>query len=188
MSSYNLTSEELLLVYLTLLARDEESHPEYFVQWFEHGGKNRLRDLFNSLKEKGVILKSYNPESYIPNEIEFNSRFLKFWTKYSGELGRELFEAYPPFININGRYVPLRDISKKFNSVDDFAFYYATKIGHNIDTHKEVMEILEWAKSNDLLNFGILNFVVSEQWKALKELRDNPEMIPTANSICTIDE
>ena len=50
------------------------------------------------------------------------------------------------------------------------------------------MEILEWAKSNDLLNFGILNFVVSEQWKALKELRDNPEMIPTANNICTIDE
>lgn len=32
MSTYNLTSEELLLVYLTFLARDEENHAEYFTK------------------------------------------------------------------------------------------------------------------------------------------------------------
>lgn len=32
MSDYHLTADELLLVYLTLLARDEEGHPEYFKQ------------------------------------------------------------------------------------------------------------------------------------------------------------
>ena len=53
--SYNLTFDEFYLVYLTFLARDEENHPEYFVKWFSNGGKSRLKDLFNSLKEKGII-------------------------------------------------------------------------------------------------------------------------------------
>ena len=77
MITYKLTADELLLIYLTFLARDEEGHPEYFTQWFNNGGQNKLRDLFNSLKEKGVILKSYNPEKYIPNDIEFNKNFLR---------------------------------------------------------------------------------------------------------------
>ena len=28
-------------------------------------------------EKKGIIKKNYNPESYIPNEIEFNKTFLK---------------------------------------------------------------------------------------------------------------
>lgn len=78
MASYKLTESELMLVYLTFLAQDEqEGHTEYFVKWLSNGGQERLRSLFESLKEKGIIKKSYNPESYIPNEIEFNKTFLK---------------------------------------------------------------------------------------------------------------
>lgn len=185
MTTYSLSADELLLVYLTLLARDEEGHPEYFTQWFQNGGQPKLRDLFNSLKEKGIILKSYNPNSYIPNEIEFNKHFTKSWNKNSGEMGRELFNEYPPFLNIQGKYVPLRDISKKFSSLDDFFFFYGNQIGNNPDKHKEVMEIMRWSRDNGFLNFGILNFVVSHQWEALKELKDNPEIILTAINICT---
>lgn len=75
--SYNLTASELLLVYLTFLARDEENHPEYFVKWFNNGGQSQLKDLFNSLKDKGIIHKNYNPKVYNPNDIEFNKTFLK---------------------------------------------------------------------------------------------------------------
>lgn len=32
MATYNLTAEELLLIYLTFLARDEENHAEYFTR------------------------------------------------------------------------------------------------------------------------------------------------------------
>lgn len=75
--TYNLTADELLLVYLTFLAQDEENHPEYFSKWFQNGGKEKLKELFESLKEKGIIHKNYNPQSYIPNDIEFNKNFLK---------------------------------------------------------------------------------------------------------------
>lgn len=182
MSAYNLTADELLLIYITLLARDEEGNATYFSQWFNNGGRERLRDLFSSLKEKGVILKSYNPESYIPNDIEFNKNFLKKWYKFSGEMGQELLNAYPSFLNIQGKYVPLKDVSKRFASLDDFFNFYATQIGSNPEKHKEVMGILNWAKENNLLNFGILNFVISNQWNNLKELRDNPEMVRTTTT------
>ena len=75
--SYNLTFDEFYLIYLTFLARDEENHPEYFVKWFSNGGKGRLKDLFNSLKEKGIIHKNYNPEVYNPNDIEFNKNYFE---------------------------------------------------------------------------------------------------------------
>lgn len=61
-----------LVVYLTFLARDEEGHPEYFSKWFSNGGASKLRDIFNSLKNKGLIKKDYNPTEYNPNEIDFN--------------------------------------------------------------------------------------------------------------------
>jgi hypothetical protein len=66
-------------------------------------------------------------------------------------------------MNINGKYAPLKDISKRFASLDDFYFFYSSQIGHNPAKHKEVMDILDWAKLNNHLNFGILNFVISNQ-------------------------
>lgn len=49
-TQYNLTGDELLLIYLTLCAQD--GHPEYFAKWFNGGGQAKLKDLFISLKEK----------------------------------------------------------------------------------------------------------------------------------------
>lgn len=97
-------------------------------------------------------------------------------------MGRELFTTYPTFVNINGKLAPLRDISKRFSSIDEFAFFYSTEIGHNPEKHKEVMEILKWAKDKNQISFGIINFVISHQWEALKELRDNPETVTQATT------
>lgn len=174
--SNNLTADELLLVYLTFLATDEENNEKYFRKWYENGGSLKLKSLFNSLKEKGIILKNYNPESYIPNEIEFNNHFIKRWLKNSGELGQELFEAYPPFMYLNGKYVPIKNISKKWNSLDEFYFFYGMQIGHNPDKHKEVMDILKWAIDNDKISFGICSFVIDHQWETLKKLKDDPSI------------
>lgn len=173
--TYDLTSDELLLIYLTFLARDEEGHPEYFAKWFSNGGNNKLRSLFESLKQKGFIHKDYNTNTYDPNEIPFNKNFIKSWLKNSGEMGQELFDAYPSWGQINNKTIPLKNIAKKFNTLDEFFFAYSSAIKHNPETHKEVMEILNWAKENGKITSGILDFVISQQWIALKQLRDNPQ-------------
>ena len=172
MATYDLTAEELLLIYLTFLARDEENHAEYFTRWFSNGGCNRLRDLFNSLKEKGLIHKNYNPETYNPNDIEFNKNFIKSWIKNSGQLGKELFEEYPSFITINNRSVSLKNISKKFYSLDEYFFYYSVAIGHSIEKHKEVLELLKWGKETGKIHYSCLEFVASRKWEELKLLKE----------------
>ena len=39
MATYQLTADELLLIYLTFLARDEEGHPEYLIMEDKIGWK-----------------------------------------------------------------------------------------------------------------------------------------------------
>lgn len=182
MATYHLTADELLLIYITLLARDEECGAEYFETWYCNGGQDVLRSIVNSLQKKGIILKSYNANIYNPNEVEFNKNFLKIWFKSSCIMGEELFTKYPSWLNINGKLTSLKNIATRFASLDDFFCFYATQINNNPEKHKEVMEILDWAKENNKISFGILNFVVSRQWDALKELRDNPEMGETATT------
>lgn len=173
--TYRLTADELLLIYLTFLARDEEGHPEYFQKWFQHGGNAQLRNLFNSLKEKGIILKNYETDTYDPNEVPFNKIFLKTFVKNSGKMGQELFDAYPPFLNLQGKLVSLRNIAKHYSTLEEFFFAYSLTIKHNPETHKQIMEILEWAKENDLINFGICEFIASHKWIELQYLKDHPQ-------------
>lgn len=185
--TYNISADELLLVYLTFLARDEEGHPEFFAKWFQNGGASKLRNLFESLKSKGLIHKDYNPDLYNPNEIDFNKNFLKSWIKNSGEMGQELFDAYPPFVSSNGKLLPLKNIAKKFNTLDEFFFAYSSAIKHNPTKHKEVMELLEWGKNNNQINYGILEFVISQKWTELKYLKDNGLNANLATDILTDD-
>lgn len=175
MISFNLSADELLLVYLTFLAQEEEDHPEYLAKWFSNGGKERLHNLFESLKEKGIIRKDYNPKVYSPDDIEFNKNFLKSWLKCSGELGKELFEAYPPFLNINGKLCPLKNVAKKFSSLEEFFFHYSVTIKHNPEKHKHIMELLEWGKEHNCINYGITEFVISHKWEEIEYLKDHPQ-------------
>ena len=66
----------------------------------------------------------------------------------------------------------LKNISKKFYSLDEFYFYYSATIGHNPEKHREIMDILAWAKEKNLINFGILEFCASRKWEMFKEMRE----------------
>ena len=90
-------------------------------------------------------------------------------------MGQELFDAYPNWINMNGKLIPLKNVASKVNTLDEFFFMYSSAIKHNPETHKKVMEILQWAKENDKITSSLLNFVVSKQWEALEDLRNNPQ-------------
>lgn len=179
MTKWGLTSEELLLVYLTFLAQTENgdngntSHSSsYFKRWYDAGGQKRLKELFQSLKEKGIIVKNYNPESYIPDEIQFNKTFIKQYFKLTGELGRELKNAYPSTLYIGGKVVSLKNVTKQFKSDEEFFFWYASRIGHSVDKHNEILQILDWAKSNNLVNVGLIEFVGSSKWIEYQELKN----------------
>ena len=142
-----------------------------------------MRDVLLSLQEKGVIKKACK----IPNEGEkldvdtlaFNENFLKFYRKTSGELGQELFDAYPSEAIIQGTVWPMRNFAKKFNSEEEFFFAYGKAIGWSLVKHKEVLELIQWSKDNDHfgLNMNIADFVISKMWNNIREHRDGSNAI-----------
>jgi hypothetical protein len=145
----------------------------YFEKWYSSGGHKILKQTFESLKDKGVIIKNYCPDSYIPDEVELNKTFCKSWFKLTGELGKELYNAYPTHMLVNGRNIFLKNHIKKFLNVEDVYFWYAKTIGHSIEYHKFILDTLAWAKEHNLIQFSLLEFIGSQKWHDLDQMRKN---------------
>lgn len=176
MIKYQLLPEELLFVKLIFLA--QEGHSEYLSKYFgQMSLKGAPRDTLVSLQEKGIINKSYKiPEKgnvFNPLDIDFNKLFLKSYLQHSYDMGMELFQNYPMFTIINGKQFSLKNIGKVFKNIDDFAFAYGKAIGFNIEKHNEILELLEWAKEVNIINFGITEFLASMKWLEFKELKES---------------
>jgi hypothetical protein len=91
-------------------------------------------------------------------------------------MGKELWEAYPSFMIINGKAVSLKNIIKEnvgYKSLDDFFFAYGKAIKFNPVKHKEILEITEKAAQAGMLNEGILSYVGNQRWDILKHEFEN---------------
>ena len=101
-----LTPTELFVLRLLFLASDGDV--KYLVNYISNtsNGKEVLKSVLQSLVNKKVINSTFNVpkegESLNFKTIPFNKNFTKMYLKESHELGKEFFDAYPPFINING--------------------------------------------------------------------------------------
>lgn len=173
MSHYQLTAEELL--FTKLLFYTKEHHQELLNIFMKECPHSNILTIINTLSEKGVLLKTgiSSEDNLSIDSLTFNKNFLKGYLKYSYSMGMELFMAYPNTLYINGVTYSAKNIAKKFNSLEDFSFFYGKSIGFNEKVHQEVLELLEFAKENDLLHFGICEFVISQKWIEYKEIRDS---------------
>ena len=176
MIKYQIFTEELMFIKLVFLA--QEGHPEYLSKYFSQMPlKGAPRDTMISLQEKGIINKSYKiPEkgqTFNPLDVDFNKLFMKSYLQHSYDMGMELFMNYPAFIIINGKQFSLKNIAKSFKSLDDFAFAYGKAIKFDVEKHKEILELLEWGKEVNVLNYGIIEFITSLKWLELKELKES---------------
>lgn len=177
LNKYRLTCDELMFVRVILIFQndgDEELFKNYYLA-IKNTNIN-IRDLLVSLINKGVILKSYKipaPGTALNAiEIPFNKNFLKNLYKSSFEMGKELFEVYPQFTTINNAVVPLRSVSKKFDSLEDAYFRYGKTIKWNPEVHNEIIELVKWSKEHDILKTTFANFIVDNGWLNLKGIKD----------------
>lgn len=175
MIKYGLTADELYLIKLIFLAQD--GHDEYLVKFFREGSLGLpILDLLTSLQQKGVINKSYTipqkGEVFEPIDVEFNKQVLKGFLQHSEDLGMELFNSYPAMTVINGKTFSLRNIAKFYKTFDEFCFAYGKEIKFDPDKHQEILDILEWAKENNLVHSGIGDFIISRKWLDYQEMKD----------------
>ena len=158
-----LTATELFVIRLIYLACDDK--PEFLKNYISSlgiNGKSFLRQVLESLLNKKVINSTFvlpkEGEALNVKNIPFNKNFLKKYIRESNQLGNELFEAYPPFITINGKLCSIKNISKAgLLSFEQFSIFYAKAIKSASVTHERVMNALEFAKENNLINYTINN-------------------------------
>lgn len=174
MLKYNLDANEFLVCILIFYA--QEDHDEYLSKYFTESSVMDLKSILHSLQEKGIILKKYIvPErgtEFNAKDVPLNQNVIKDILKHSQQMGMEVFQSYPPYVIINGKTFSLRNITKLHKSLDDFCFAYGKSINFDPKKHQEVLELLEWAKSNNLIHNGICEFVGSQQWELFKSMKD----------------
>lgn len=155
-----LTPTELFILRLLYLAIDGDQ--QYLLNYLSNisNGKQIMRGVLSSLIEKKVINSNFK----IPNEgeslnyknIPFNKNFIKMYIRESNEIGKELFDLYPPFITINGKLCSIKNFTKAgLFSFDDFCLFYAKQIKSAAITHERVMEALQFAVEQNLINYTI---------------------------------
>ena len=181
LDKYGLTPNELLVVRILLILQDdgEEQLFQKLMVTLKHINLP-LREVLEQLQKKEIILKSYkipkSGEKFDPYAIPINKNFIKALYKSSFEMGKELFDSYPQFGNINGNLIPLRGISKKFDSLEQAYFKYGKSIGFNPEKHKTIIELVDWARENNILNCSLASFIVNEGWHDLNALKNNGDV------------
>lgn len=176
-----LTPTELYVLRLLFLAIDGES--TYLTNYLSNitDGKQLFRQVLKSLQDKKVILSSFKipeeGESLNYKNIPFNKNFTKMYIRESNEIGKELFEEYPPFINIGGKLCSIKNFTKaNLFSFEDFCLYYAKAIKNAGVTHERVMESLRFAKEHNLINYTILEFIASRKWNEIEYIRSSGDV------------
>lgn len=181
LDKYGLTPNELLVIRILLILQDDgdEQLFQKLMVTLKHINLP-LREVLEQLQKKEIILKSYkipkSGEKFDPYTIPVNKNFIKALYKSSFEMGKELFDSYPQFGNINGNLIPLRGISKKFDSLEQAYFKYGKSIGFNPEKHKTIIELVNWARENNILNCSLASFIVNEGWHDLNALKNNGDI------------
>lgn len=187
LTKYNLNPNELYVIKCLLFMQEDES--KYLQSYLQlpESTRGNFRDILLSLQNKHLILSSFTipskGQSLDLSQIPFNKNFLKDYYRSSFELGKELFEAYPQFGEINGKIISLRGVASKFDSLEDAYRVYGKIIHYKEEVHKEIISLVNWAKNNNILNQSLASFIVNQGWIDLKAIKDGKVVNYNVNSI-----
>lgn len=182
-----LTPSELFILRLLFLAQDGDTSLINNYISNADNGKEVFKVVLKSLQNKGVILASFKMpkegETLKYTDIPINKNFVKKFIKESNQIGKEFFDAYPPFIYINGRMASIKNITKAgLFSIDEFCFFYGRQLKLSSVKHERVMEALEYGKEHNLINYSILEFIASQKWNEIEYIRSSGEVAGYQNS------
>lgn len=167
-----LTPTELFIIRLLFLAIEGESNP--LINYISNisDGKKLLRIVLSSLLDKKIINTTYTVpaegEQLDVKKIPFNKIFLRKYIRESNDVGKEFFDAYPPFINIGGKLCSIKNFTKaNLFSLEDFCRFYNKSIKYSGVKHEFIMEMLEYGKEHNLINYSIIEFIASQKYNEI---------------------
>lgn len=123
------------------------------------------------LLERGFIIDLNRPEGEVWADLfSLTDKGQTLMFIHTNDAGEELWAKYPNFIMVDAARVSAKTVDK-----DDLMETYADIISHNPVYHRRVLELLEYAIRNGMINMGIEKWVRSRQWESLEELMDREE-------------
>lgn len=193
LSNLDISADEFLLLYL-IHTGNQDGLYKFVIERFLKNHKSKIvtfnkdnvpilnktpftKETFIRLKSKGYI--EFNEDTVeqmvFSNELSVTKEFSEYLFTNSLEGGDELFEAYPDFIEINGKRMGAKVCSG--TNIFDVQETYLELIGHNREKHEEILKKIGIAKrnKNPYVNISIVNFVNQECWKYLDTKSDNYE-------------
>lgn len=123
------------------------------------------RSYLQDLVDKGMVIDT-NPDSsnLFADYFEVTDKFVKAFYEASPEDGEEFWNAYPPFMTIDGKKIPTKACNK-----EELIQWYHKNVGAK-HPHKKVMQALEYAKDNKLISMRIDKWLYSESFIDLWEI------------------
>lgn len=188
LEKYRISPNELFVLKTVILAKEGETK---YLQKLLTLNVIDFRENLVSLQDKEILLKSYKiPEKgnrFVIEDVLINKNIIKNYHKSSFDMGEELFMAYPAFVTIGETTYGLRNIAKKFDSLEDFYYFYAKSINFDAVKHVEIMNLLEWAQKNtNFMNFSLIEFVISHKWLEIQLIKDGHGSNINFNTVTSI--
>ncbi len=165
-----LTQDQFLFMYLIKFKEYEEI--KKFKEAFPKLDGSMIGEEYKKdLIDRGFI-KQIGEDSK-PSDFELTEKFTHLFMKNHFFSADQVWEAYPSYVSINGKNIPLTTMDKY-----QFANLYAERIKYSIEEHKEVLLDIKYGRDKDLISMSIEKFVQAEMWTRLRQLRKGEQKIP----------
>jgi len=123
--------------------------------------------VLDELENKGLIVDT-NPgtNTKYADFYEVTDEFVSLFYSASNLDGEEFWNAYPGFINIDGKRMPVKGVNK-----EELTRWYHKSIGSKYD-HKKVMSALHFARDNKLIHMRIDRWLQAYSFVDIWELME----------------
>jgi hypothetical protein len=164
LARYNITPNQYVFLFLT--------HTRQYAAMYKFGqeGPSFSAEEIGNLVDRGLIL-NLNKAGYY---------YMDFFV-LTDEVGKDLFEldrekaalefwnAYPIFLrdSVTGENYSLLNTDKQQLLKD-----YYVRVGYSEHKHRRVMEALDYAIENNMIDMTIRQWLDSEQWTCILELKE----------------
>lgn len=123
-------------------------------------------DELSDLEDRGYLLNKNRDGEFQTDMYEITDKFLNEIYRNEDVMWKEVIDTYPMWIYIEGKRV-----SAQSTDLDALKEVYLKKIKRAGGTHKKIVDLIEYAKSNDLIEMGIDKWVRGEQWKPIEKIK-----------------
>lgn len=159
----DIDADEYLLLFL-IYNQDIENAKRYYRG--TRGKEHFNRDTVNRLIHKRLLVNSgQKGEPYQFRNLYVTERFSMLFEK---EVDADAYwEAYPDFIMIRDKPYPARNMSyERFQQV------YQKLINGDAVMHHQMLQVLEFAKENDMIQVGMTKWFETRQYESVAKMME----------------